>query len=78
MAHRRTCQLPQGAHDDAVDFATMALNDLRTRGLEARIITYYRRLLEAQGIAVPNIRLVSAAKREGLRTGMAPQNGTVS
>jgi hypothetical protein len=52
---------PHGAHDDAGDSTTMALNDLRTRGLEPGIITYYRRYLQAQGIAVPNLPPISAA-----------------
>ncbi len=51
---------PNGAHDDQVDSTTLALNDLRMRGREPGIITYYRRLLEAQGIKVPNLPPVSA------------------
>ncbi len=52
---------PNGAHDDQVDSTTLALNDLRTRGREPGLIGYYRRLLEQQGIAVPNLPPVSAA-----------------
>jgi hypothetical protein len=49
------------APDDAVDSGTLALNGLRTRGREPGIIGYYRQLLEAQGIAVPNLPPIPAA-----------------
>jgi hypothetical protein len=52
---------PNGAPDDAVESTTLALNDLRTRGREPGIITYYRRYQEAQGIAVPDLPLIPAA-----------------